>query len=259
MDNPKKGEKPRGIGLWMHRFFPLRLLMIPFLVGYGITLVIRMEILMFRTFLIGPLTMLIWCTRRYLADAMAVQLTRNPDSLARSLELLSEKGSVIPGGRWASYLFIVGTEAARERSYREIKLKIDEARRERAPQAELKKVISDQALSQRIGRRYVRKWVEIDKGTLSEELGGLVPSHPPITKRLTRLRLMGSNVSGQYLHKKRPLGKPVEFLLLILLSPLILLGLLVFVCAFILIYAASGLLAIFLSGLVMAIIGFFLV
>jgi Zn-dependent protease with chaperone function len=258
MNKPRVGEKPRGIGLWMRRIPPLRVLMIPFLIGYGITLVIRMEIYLFHTFLMGPLTMLIWRTRRYLADAMAVQLTRNPDSLARSLEFLSEKGSVVPGGRWASYLFIVGTEAARYRTYREIRAEIDDARKETAPKSEVERMISDQVISQRIGRRYVKNLVKIDKGTLSEELGGVVPSHPPITKRLARLRLMGANVTGHYLHRKKTLGKPMEFLLLILLSPMILLGLLFFLSAFVMIYAASAILAILLSGLAMAIIGFLL-
>ncbi len=258
MGDTKERKKSKGVGLWMRRIPPLRVLMIPFLIGYGISLVIRMEILMLRTFLIGPLTMLIWRTRRYLADAMAVQLTRNPDSLARSLEILSEKGSTVPGGKWASYLFIVGTEAAIYRNYREMKAKTDEGKKETASKPGLEGVISEQAASQRIRRRYVKKLVEIDKGTLSDELGGIVPSHPPLTKRLTRLRNMGANVRGEYIYKKRPWGKPIEFLLLILLSPFILFVLLLFLSGLMIIYTAAGFLAIFLAGLVMAIIGFLL-
>ena len=33
---------------------------------------------------------MLWRTRRYLADASSVELTRNPDALARALQCLSE-------------------------------------------------------------------------------------------------------------------------------------------------------------------------
>ncbi len=55
--------------------------------------------------LLGPLVALTWRTRRSLADATAVQLTRNPDGLARALPAI---GGSIPGGEWASHLFVVG-------------------------------------------------------------------------------------------------------------------------------------------------------
>jgi heat shock protein HtpX len=51
---------------------------------------------------------LLWRSRRYLADATAVQLTRNPAGLARGLRHLGEAGAVIPGGEGVAHLFIVG-------------------------------------------------------------------------------------------------------------------------------------------------------
>jgi hypothetical protein len=54
-----------------------------------------------------PLVTLVWRARRYLADAMAVQLTRNPDGLASALERLGSQATEVPGGAWADYLFIV--------------------------------------------------------------------------------------------------------------------------------------------------------
>src|SRR5207302_2416436 len=49
----------------------------------------------------------IWRTRRYLADAGAVQLTRNPDALAGALQRLAQDDTTVPGGGWASHLFFI--------------------------------------------------------------------------------------------------------------------------------------------------------
>ena len=57
--------------------------------------------------LIGPLVAFMWRTRRHLADAMAVQLTRNPDALARALVHLAREKTVVPKGDELSLLFIV--------------------------------------------------------------------------------------------------------------------------------------------------------
>jgi hypothetical protein len=57
--------------------------------------------------LIGPIVAFMWRTRRHLADAMAVQLTRNPDALARALRHLAMEETVVPKGDELSLLFIV--------------------------------------------------------------------------------------------------------------------------------------------------------
>ncbi len=61
----------------------------------------------FLNMMLGPCMALVWRTRRYLADASAVQLTRNPDGLANALQSLSQDSSAIPGSIWASHLFVV--------------------------------------------------------------------------------------------------------------------------------------------------------
>ena len=66
--------------------------------------------LAFAGFVVGPLLALMWRSRRYLADATAVQLTRHPDAVARGLAALTSRGGVIPGGRWAAPLFVLGPE-----------------------------------------------------------------------------------------------------------------------------------------------------
>jgi Zn-dependent protease with chaperone function len=253
MDDAEGGEKLRGLGLWMRRIPPLRVLMIPSLIGYGVSLLVRMEIVVSRTFLIGPLSMLIWRTRRYLADAMAVQLTRNPEGLAETLEVLSEKGSVIPGGQWTSYLFIVGTEAARYRIYREIEAEAHEGKND-AVAAGLRRSKSGTATTYRQRKRIISKLARLEQGTLPEELGGILSSHPPLTKRLNRLRLMGAK--GKYVQPKKLIGRPKELLLLILLSPLLILAFLFFLGALTLIYAVAGASTILLAGAVLAIAGY---
>jgi Zn-dependent protease with chaperone function len=61
----------------------------------------------FSTAVLGPSVALLWRTRQYLADASAVQLTRNPDGLASALQKLNEEPGEIPGGDWAAHLFVV--------------------------------------------------------------------------------------------------------------------------------------------------------
>jgi Zn-dependent protease with chaperone function len=81
-----------------------RLLLYPFLftnIGVEITLWVFLQILL------GPCMALLWRTRRYLADASAVEFTRDPDALATALQCLSEDTNAIAGGGWASHLFVV--------------------------------------------------------------------------------------------------------------------------------------------------------
>jgi Zn-dependent protease with chaperone function len=55
----------------------------------------------------GPFVATIWRARRHLADATAVQLTRDPDGLASALRKWQQLAIVAPGGAWASHFFIV--------------------------------------------------------------------------------------------------------------------------------------------------------
>jgi Zn-dependent protease with chaperone function len=61
--------------------------------------------------IVGPTLALLWRARRYLADATAVQLTRNPEALWQALIHLGRSGGGLEGGDPASYLFIVGPES----------------------------------------------------------------------------------------------------------------------------------------------------
>ena len=73
---------------------------------------IKLSLWFFTWALLGPSVALLWRTRLYLADASAVQLTRNPDGLAGALRKLNDDRGEIPGGAWASHLFLVSPSRA---------------------------------------------------------------------------------------------------------------------------------------------------
>jgi len=88
----------------------LRLVSYPFLFT---NLAVELTLWFFLNVLLGPCMALLWRTRRYLADAGAVELTRNPDALASALQRLSEDSTVVAGGSWATHLFVVNPSGDR--------------------------------------------------------------------------------------------------------------------------------------------------
>lgn len=63
------------------------------------------------TFLLAPLIALAWRQRKYMADAAAVQLDRNPDALAAALATIARRGDAQALPAWAAHLAVVGTGA----------------------------------------------------------------------------------------------------------------------------------------------------
>ena len=110
--------EPRGaLARTTRRFLPLRFILFPLYLPYLLVLFLRMEIFLLRSFVAGPLVMLLWRARRYLADATAVQLTRDADALARAVARLAATPTAVPGAQWAAHLFFVdaaGGAAARD-------------------------------------------------------------------------------------------------------------------------------------------------
>ncbi|MHB8617717.1 MAG: M48 family metalloprotease [Candidatus Acidiferrales bacterium] len=68
---------------------------------------IKLSLWFFSFSMLEPSMALLWRKRKYLADASAVQLTRNPDNLAEALRKLNSDRGPIPGGAWAAHLFLV--------------------------------------------------------------------------------------------------------------------------------------------------------
>lgn len=84
-----------------------KVLLVPLLPLILISLVLRVVLFLWTALFLGPPLAMIWRNRRYAADAMAVQLTRNPDGLARALTRIG--GSAIPaGGEGRDYCFVHG-------------------------------------------------------------------------------------------------------------------------------------------------------
>ncbi|MEA3177323.1 MAG: hypothetical protein QOI59_846, partial [Gammaproteobacteria bacterium] len=56
-------------------------------------------------FVLGPLLSLAWRQRKYMADATAVRLTRDPDTLAGALEQMTKERSA-PLAAWAAHMSV---------------------------------------------------------------------------------------------------------------------------------------------------------
>jgi Zn-dependent protease with chaperone function len=173
-------------------------------------MLLRLLLIAYVWLVVQPMIALAWRTRRYLADATAVQLTRYPDGIARGLVHLAEMGGVIRGGDWAAHLFIVGPEAASERATRR--------RRLMGRQARAAREAFRRQPSRRAGPDLLRVWTRDplaarvvaagqraqavprpapangDDRTLTGRLG-FVAFHPPLWRRLLRLKALGATIA----------------------------------------------------------------
>jgi Zn-dependent protease with chaperone function len=153
---------------------------------------VKMTLFVFISFLVGPLIALLWRSRCYLADATAVQLTRNPDGVARGLQGLATKGAMIPGSQWIAHLFIIGPETAKERGQAAFSSAMQDFRQQRKTQ-----------LSPEESERLQKALQQLRGGTIGgkthtfEEAlgaGSFIGFRPPLTRRFERLRALGATV-----------------------------------------------------------------
>jgi Zn-dependent protease with chaperone function len=79
----------------------------PVLLTLGPAAVAGKAIIWFTVFLISPFVSLLWRTRRKLADATAVQLTRHPGALADGYRALAGHDMKVPGAEAVHWLFPV--------------------------------------------------------------------------------------------------------------------------------------------------------
>jgi Zn-dependent protease with chaperone function len=190
-------------------------------------------------FVLEPMLAFAWRARRYLADATAVQLTRNPDWIAGGLANLAQRGGEIPSGRWAAPLFIVAGKVAPAR---------DLSGAERAELALLDQELATQAAASDLRRLQVeRRQALMGIATAAEQRnasgqetstilgggrgGGVASYFPPVHQRLVRLRHMGSSVdpgrperSLLRIGLSRSLRHPMELVALAFFTIVILLG-----------------------------------
>ena len=94
-------------------FTPMMILLLP------LNLVMMFQkfvLFLWTTFIVGWPLALLWRARRYLADASAVALTRNPEALASALRQLAPSADIPAGGERRAYLFLCGPNRAGGRS-----------------------------------------------------------------------------------------------------------------------------------------------
>lgn len=89
-----------------------KILTVPFLPLAMVNMFLRLVLWLWVSLLLGVVVALVWRRRRYLADASAVQLTRDPDALAQALQKLGSAGGIPRGGAGVDYVFFCGPEKA---------------------------------------------------------------------------------------------------------------------------------------------------
>lgn len=155
----------------------------------------RFFIMIFTLVLLGPLVAVTWRTRRYLADATAVQLTRNPDGIARSLIWLADHGAVIPAGKWADHLFIIGPEAAKDRAQAKMQREFADLREQYRGRPWHEKLFDRSRKAYAAQRTFQQEVEAQDADTFASRRGIVIGFHPSLKKRLKRLQRQGSTVS----------------------------------------------------------------
>jgi Zn-dependent protease with chaperone function len=173
-------------------YFARMMVLLPLILAWAFS---RFFIMIFTLVLLGPLIALTWRTRRYLADATAVQLTRNPDGIARSLIWLADHGAVIPAGKWADHLFIIGPEAAKDRAEAKMKREFTRLREEYRGRPWREKLFDRSRQALDVQRAYQRELVGQDADTFGSRRGIVIGFHPSLKKRLKRLQRQGATIS----------------------------------------------------------------
>lgn len=142
---------------------------------------------MLTLFVLGPFIAFAIRARRRLADATAVQLTRNPDGLARALIHLTTLAHPIRGVGWAEMLFIVGSETKDHRNLERMRERVAEIRAE--PSGHL---TSRTEAAIAMVRELKKSEDEQDE---PEKHGFIYRFHPSLNQRIVQLKRMGANVA----------------------------------------------------------------
>jgi Zn-dependent protease with chaperone function len=117
IDPASTEETSRFLGLEQGGSRLRKVLTIPLLPLALLNILLRMVLWLWVSLLLGLVVALLWRNRRYLADASAVQLTRDPDALAGALRKLSVVGGIPAGGAAIEYVFFFGPDRAAEKGF----------------------------------------------------------------------------------------------------------------------------------------------
>jgi len=136
-------------------------------------------------FILGPLVALVLRSRRRLADATAVQLTRNPDGLGSALIQLYGLAHAVPQAGWSELNFIVGHEAAQARQFDRFQARVTDIR------------ASAKDFKERV-RQTTAATAELSTPTTGEESAAarhnfIFGFHPSLGSRIVQLQRMGAS------------------------------------------------------------------
>jgi hypothetical protein len=165
-------------------------ILIPFIL---LSLFMKMQQFLFVSMVLGPALAFTWRTRRYLADAGAVRLTRNPDGVQAGLLRLARSGGMVPGAQWASHLFVVGTEAAERQSQARLQDEMAGIRDRNADKSGPGQIAASWGPAQGAALRHAAEVAAHQKGSLGDMHAVAVSFHPPMQQRLKRLAAMGAS------------------------------------------------------------------
>jgi Zn-dependent protease with chaperone function len=174
--------------------------LIPFLL---LSLFMKMQQFLFVSVVLGPVLALTWRARRYLADASAVRLTRNPDGVLRGLLRLAQQGGMVPGAQWAAHLFVVGPEVAGAQSEARLQQEMAAVRQQSPAKSGIGQIAASWGPAQSVAMRYAAEVSTQQKGTLADTHAVMVSFHPPLQERTKRLVAMGATV-GAGVGRERP-------------------------------------------------------
>jgi Zn-dependent protease with chaperone function len=177
-------------------------------------MVARVALAMLRLIVVGmlvsPAMAMLWRRRRLLADATAVELTRDPDALVAALEHLHARGASVPAGPW-SHLFVVGPELERNRRRRRYEEQYDAAAGESRRPGESE--LAAFARRHRARRRARAEYMQATRAaTGAPDLDmNLVAFLPSVETRLRRLAVMGGTRATATPRRRRLDGlMPIE-------------------------------------------------
>jgi hypothetical protein len=158
---------------------------------------------------VSPILAALWRRRRLLADATAVELTRDPTALARAFEYLEERATIVPSELW-THLFVVGPEIHQARARTSFDQRIETIRETSRPG--LGRRMRDSYQAQMEYQQAVSATQSQSKSFMAFGLDTFIPK---MDVRLRRLAAMGAQVDARpasrwWKRRASPRGGPIK-------------------------------------------------
>jgi Zn-dependent protease with chaperone function len=175
---------------------------------------VKLTLSVFLDAVLGPSLALLWRARRYLADASAVHLTRDPNGLAEALTTLSDSAQAMPGAAWSSHLFIVKPEGSGRMAFS----RADFVAAQRGDPRAIAR-LRDLGMAEREQRKAAAQ-AEPKASLASSSMASFYPS---VERRLKRLERLGARIQTKEDDHTGVVGRIILVFLEIFLGALLLL------------------------------------